>query len=209
MSLSSSIRRRLASMAALAPLYYTSLAARAMSHAPPGYSSTKHTMSRLAAPGTQSSGLMNAGFAGYGVLVQGLGPLLHHEAGGGRRGRMLWGLVALYGLGAVLAAKYPTRSEKQVLPGISQNSAHNIAGGMTLVSIVSLMALSPGALRACPAGRGWWRWFSYAMLGATCILAVPYHLPFCLSKRGLFQRGLFVTTMTWVLTTALRLRRLS
>ena len=209
MRLPRSLRRGLACTTALGPPYYAAIAALATRLAPPGYSSTKHTMSRLAAPGMPSSRLMNAGFAGYGALVQGLGPLLHHEAGGGRRGRMLWGLVAIYSLGAVLAAKYPTRSEKQVLPCISENSAHNIAGGMTLVSIVSLMALSPGAMQACPARRGWWRWFSYAMFGATCILAVPYYLPVCLSKRGLLQRGLFATTMAWVLATALRLRKLS
>lgn len=209
MSLSSSIRRRLASLAVLAPLYYTSVTARAMRHAPPGYSSTQHTMSRLAARGTPSSTLMNAAFAGYGVLVQGLGPLLHHEARGGKRGRVLWGLVAVYGLGAVLAAKYPTRSERQVVPGITENSAHNIAGGMTLGSITLLMALSPRALKERPAWCGWWKWFSYAMFGMTCILTVPYYLRNWLRRRGLFQRGLFVTTMTWVMATSLRLRRLS
>lgn len=209
MSLSSSIRRRLASMALLAPLYYTSVTARAMRHAPPGYSSTQHTMSRLAARGVPSSTLMNAAFAGYGVLVQGLGPLLHHEARGGKRGRGLWGLVAIYGLGAVLAAKYPTRSERKVVPGITENSAHNIAGGMTLASIGLLMALSPRALRQRPAWCGWWRWFSYVMFAATCILTLPYYSRTWLRKRGLFQRGLFATTMTWVATTALRFRRLS
>ncbi len=209
MSLSSSIRRRLASMAVLAPLYYTSVTARAMRKAPPGYSSTQHTMSRLAARGTSSARLMNAAFAGYGVLVQGLGPLLHHEARGGKRGRALWGLVAIYGLGAVLAAKYPTRSERQVLPGITENSAHNIAGGMTLSSIGLLMALSPRALKERPAWCGWWRWFSYTMFAATCILTLPYYSRTWLRKRGLFQRSIFVTTMTWVMTTALRLRKVS
>ena len=203
------MRRGLASMAALAPPYYTALAAAATRLAPHGYSSTKHTMSRLAAQGMPSSRLMNAGFAGYGALVQGLGPLLHREAGGGRRGRALWGLVASYGIGAALAAKYPTRSEKSALPGVSENSAHNIAGGMTLVSITSLMALSPRVLGERPAWRGWWRRFSYAMCGSTCILSLPYYSRAFLNKRGLFQRGLFVTTMAWVLTTALRLRSTS
>ena len=122
---------------------------------------------------------------------------------------MLWGLVAVYGLGAILAAKYPTRSEREVLPGITENSAHNIAGGMTLSSIGLLMALSPRALKERPAWCGWWRWFSYTMFVATCILTLPYYSRSLLRKRGLFQRSLFVTTMTWVMTTALRMRRVS
>ena len=49
----------------------------------------------------------------------------------------------------------------------------------------------------------------YGMFVATCILTLPYYSRTWLSKRGLFQRSIFVTTMTWVMTTALRLRRLS
>ncbi|MCY4583707.1 MAG: hypothetical protein OXE50_13075, partial [Chloroflexi bacterium] len=97
----------------------------------------------------------------------------------------------------------------QVLPGITENSAHNIAGGMTLASIGLLMAVTPRALKERPAWCGWWRWFSYAMFAATCILTLPYYSRTWLRKRGLFQRSIFVTTMTWVMTTALRMRRLS
>ena len=209
MRLPRALRRALASKAALAPLYYAAVATLATLLAPPTYSSTEHTMSQLAAPEMPNRDLMNAGFAGYGVLVQGLGPLLHHEAGGGRRGRMLWGLVALYGLGAMLAAKYPTNSETEVLPGISEDTAHDAAGVMTFASIMSLMAVAPGALRERPAWNGWWSWFSYAMFGATCTLSAPFYSRMWPLKRGLLQRGFFVTTMTWILVTALRLRKLS
>lgn len=204
-----SLRRGLASMAALAPPYFTTLGTLATLLAPRGFSSMSQAVSRLAAPGTPHPRIINAGFVGYGLLVQGLGPLLHREAGGGRRGRILWGLVAAYGLGGFIAAKYPTQSDKQVLPCISEDRAHDIAGTMSFMSIMSLAAVTPGYLDKRPAWRGWWRCFSYGMFAATAALALPFHLGIWPSKRGLLQRGFFATTMAWVLTTALRLRKLS
>lgn len=203
------LRRRLALLAALAPPYYTVIATLSTLLAPRGYSSTEQTMSQLAAPGTPRRWLINAGFAGYGLLVQGLGPLLHREAGGGRRGRMLWALAALYGLGGLIAAKYPTRGRKRVLPGVSEDAAHDIAGTMSFACILGLAALTP---RCLADRRGWprrWRIFSYAMFAATSALALPFHLRIWPRKRGLLQRGFFATTMAWVVATALRLRRLA
>ena len=196
-------------MAALAPPYFTTLGTIATILAPRGYSSTSQAMSRLAAPGTPHPRLINAGFAGYGLLVQGLGPLLHREAGGGRRGRVLWGLVVLYGLGGLVAAKYPTLSDKEVLPGISEDRAHDIAGTMSFASIIALSAVTPHLLGERPAWRGWWCCFSYGMFVVTAALALPFHLRIWPHKRGLLQRGFFATTMAWVLATALRLRKLS
>ena len=128
---------------------------------------------------------------------------------GGRRGRVLWGLVALYGLGGLIAAKYPTLSDKEVLPGISEDRAHDIAGTMSFASIIALSAVTPHLLGERPAWRGWWCCFSYGMFVATTALALPFHLRIWPHKRGLLQRGFFATTMAWVLATALRLRKLS
>ncbi len=203
------LRRRLALLAALAPPYYTAIATLATLLAPREYSSIKQTMSQLAAPGIPRPWIINAGFAGYGLLVQGLGPLLHREAGGGKRGRMLWALSALYGLGGLVAAKYPTRGDKRALPGVSQDAAHDIAGTTSFACILALAALTP---RCLADRRGWprrWRLFSYATFAATSALALPFHLRIWPGKRGLLQRGFFATTMAWVLATALRLRRLA
>ena len=79
----------------------------------------------------------------------------------------------------------------------------------TIAGCMALMALAPGALRERLAWRGWWSWFSYAMFGATCTLSAPFYSRMWPHKRGLLQRGFFATTMTWVLVTALRLRKLS
>lgn len=203
------LRRRLALLAALAPPYYTAVATLATLFGPRGYSSTTQTMSQLAAPGTPRPWLINAGFAGYGLLVQGMGPLLHREAGGGRRGRMLWALSALYGLGGLVAAKYPTRGSKRALPGMSEDAAHDLAGTTSFLCILALSALTP---RCLADRRGWprrWRCFSYAVFAATAALALPFHLRIWPRKRGLLQRGFFATTMAWVVATALRLRRLA
>ena len=112
MRLSRAAARRLGLTAALAPFYYVVVGAVATLLGPKGYSSTAQTMSELAEPGAPRPHFISAAFMGYATLVQGLGPLLHREAGGGWRGRTLWGLVGVYGLGGFLAGVFREGSER-------------------------------------------------------------------------------------------------
>ncbi len=197
---------RLALLAALAPPYYLAVSAIATLLAPKEYRSSLHTMSQLAAPGVPHPRIINAGFIGYSALVQGLGPLLSREAGGGWRGRFLWGLVGAYGLGGILAGIFRAGSFRKVAPGVNENTAHRGASGLAFAAILGLMLLSPFALR--PRSK-WDRWgaFSRAMFAATCAFALPFHARSLRPRRGLLQRGVFATTMAWVFATSLKLRR--
>ena len=192
-------------MAALGPPYYATMGTIATLFGPRGYSTSKQTMSQLAAPTAPRPEIINAGFLGYAFLVQGLGPLLHREAGGGRRGRMLWGLIALYGIGGAMAGMFPTEGRKHVLPGLTEDRAHHYGGVLSYAAILSLLVITPCFLSKRSDWRSW-RWFSAGAVGATIGLAAPYQMRIWTKRRGLLQRGFFASTMAWILVTALRLR---
>ncbi len=205
MRLSRAAARRLGLTAALAPFYYVVVGAVATLLGPKGYSSTAQTMSELAEPGAPRPHFISAAFMGYATLVQGLGPLLHREAGGGWRGRTLWGLVGVYGLGGFLAGVFREGSEEEVLPGVDEDAVHGVAGRCSFAAILTLSVLTPLFFRKKPGWAGWRR-FSYAMFAATSAFAFPFQADAWKGKRGLLQRGFFATTMAWVLATALKLR---
>ena len=205
MKLSRSARRRLGLLAALAPAYYVTVSALATLLAGRRYSSVRQTMSEMASPGARHPRVISAGFIGYGLLVQGLGPLLHRAAGGGWRGALLWALVGVYGAGGLVAGLFHVDSARRVAPRVDEHAVHGIAGRAGFSAVLALTLLAPALVRDRRGLRGW-RAFSWAMFTATCALALPFESPLR-RFRGVYQRGFFLTTMAWVFATALRLRR--
>ncbi len=196
---------RLALLAALAPPYFIVTCVIATLFAPKGYRSASRTVSDLAGPDAPHPEIINAAFMGYAALVQGLGPRLHRAAGGGRRGRLLWGLVGAYGLGGLFAGAYRTGSRRKIVLSVDEHTLHGASGRVAFGAVLSLSLFAPFVLR----GREWARWrvFSWLMFAATCALAVPYQAAVLRSRRGILQRGFFATTMAWVFATALTLAR--
>ncbi len=192
-------------LAALAPPYFLVASAIATLLGPKGYRSASQTVSELAGPDAPHPGIISAGFVGYAALVQGLGPRLHREAGGGARGGLLWGLVGAYGLGGFLAGVFRTGSNRVVVGGVDENAVHGAGGHIAFGAISSLLGLAPFVLRGGRWGR--WRVFSWLMFGATCALGLLFGWPAQRRRRGIFQRGFFATTLAWVLATALKLSR--
>lgn len=197
--------RLLMLLAALAPPYYVVMGVIA-TLTQPGYSSVSQTMSQLGATTAAQPWIISSAFIGYAVLVQALGPLLQREVGYGKQGRFLWLLVLVYGAGGALAAFFPVGGNGIVLYQIDQDMAHSIGARLSFAGILSLCVITPVLLRN---RKDWqqWRLFSYAVFVATLLLVVPFELDAWEGKRGVLQRGFFVTTMAWVLVTALTFRR--
>lgn len=192
---------------ALAPPVFV-VSAAAATLATPGYSSVDTALSALARPGAPAGWLIGVGFAGYGVLVQAIGPLLYALAGRGWLGRAVWGFVVAYGAGGVLAAVFRTAHADPVLWGISEGAVHGAVARVSFAGILLLMIVVPWALRRDPSWRAWRR-FSLAIAAVSVALLVPFELDAWPEGRGLVQRGFFLSTMAWVEVTSLRLFRLA
>ena len=199
--------RVMALSGALAPPVFVASAAVA-TLATPGYSSVGTTLSGLAGPDATYGWLIGAGFAGYGMLVQPIGPLLYALAGRGWLGRAIWGLVVVYGTGGFLAAVFRDAHSRPVLWGVSENAAHDVVARVSFAGILLLTLVVPWALRREPSWRAWRR-FSLAIAVLSATLIVPFQLDAWPEGRGLVQRGFFLTTMAWVEVTSLRLFRLA
>ena len=204
---SGAMARVMALSGALAPPVFVASAAAA-TLATPGYSSVDTALSALAGPGAPYPWLIGAGFAGYGMLVQAIGPLLYALAGRGWLGKAIWGLVVAYGMGGVLAAVFRTAHSGPVLWGVSEGSVHSAVARVSFAGILLLMLVVPWALRREPSWRAWRR-FSLAMAVLSAALLVPFELDAWPEGRGLVQRGFFLSTMAWVEVTSLRLFRLA
>jgi hypothetical membrane protein len=191
--------------AASAPLFFVASATVA-TLLTPGYSSVRDTFSLLAGPGAPHPWVIAAGFAGYGLLVQPLGPLLHWLVGRGPRGAVLWALVAVYGAGGVLAAVFRDGHEGPVLWGVAEDLAHGAVARMGFAAIITLTLVVPAMVRS-RAGWARWRRFSLLMGGLSLALVVPFQADAWPEGLGVLQRGFFATTLAWVLVTSLRLRR--
>ena len=192
---------------ALAPPVFVVSAAVA-TLATPGYNSVDTALSALAGPGAPYGWIIGAGFAGYAVLVQPIGPLLHALAGPGWLGRAIWGFVVAYGAGGFLAAFFRTAHPGAVLWGVSEGAVHGAVARVSFAGILLLMVVVPWALRREPSWRTWRR-FSLTMAVLSVALLVPFELDAWPEGRGLVQRGFFLSTMAWVEVTSLRLFRLA
>ena len=201
------VARVMALGGALAPPVFVA-SAIAATLATPGYSSVDTALSALAAPGAPAGWLIGVGFAGYGMLVQAIGPLLYALVGRRRLGRAVWGFVMAYGAGAVLAAVFRTAHAGPVLWGVSEGAVHGAVARVSFAGILALMLIVPWALRRDPSWRTWRR-FSLAIAVASVALLVPFELDAWPDGRGLVQRGFFLSTMAWVEVTSLRLFRLA
>ena len=188
------------------PLFVASAAAATLATA--GYDSVATTLSALAGPGAPHGWIIGAGFAGYAMLVQPIGPLLHALAGRGWLGRAVWALVAVYGAGALAAAVFRDGHPGPVLWGVGEDTVHGIVARVSFAGILLLMLVVPWALREEPSWRAWRR-FSLGMALLSVALIVPFSLDAWPEGRGLLQRGFFLSTMAWVEVTSLRLFRLA
>ena len=192
---------------ALAPPVFV-LSAVIATLATPGYSSVGATFSELAGPGAPPwSWVISAGFVGYGLLVQPLGPLLHAVTGRGWLARALWGLVVVYGAGGVLAGVFRDAHRDRVLWGVLEDTVHDVAARAAFASILLLTFVVPWALRGQPSWRAWRR-FSLVVGVLSAMLVLAFQLEAWPEGRGLLQRSFFLTTMAWVGATALWLYRL-
>jgi hypothetical membrane protein len=199
-------RRRLATTAAVAPPYFIVMATLATLLGPSGYDSGSQTLSELGSSGMPRAWLINLAFGGYAVMVQGLGPLLHRQTGGGWRGRTVWALVCVYGAGGLLAALIPhDHNGSEIASVMSQHAIHGVVARMGFSAIIALSIVVPALIRAETEWRRW-RWFSYVVFTSTAVLGWLFQIDAWEGNRGLLQRGFFLTTMAWVFGTALKLR---
>ena len=192
---------------ALAPPVFVASAVVA-SLATPGYNSIDTALSALAGPGAPYAWIIGMGFAGYGTLVQPIGPLLYALAGRGWLGKAIWGFVVAYGTGAILAAVFRTADSGPVLWGVSAGAVHGSVARVSFAAILLLMLVVPWALRREPSWEAWRR-FSAAIAALSVALLVPFELDAWPDGQGLLQRGFFLSTMAWVEVTSLRLFRLA
>ena len=70
---------------------------------------------------------------------------------------MLWGLIALYGIGGAMAGMFPTEGRKHVLPGLTEDRAHHYGGVLSYAAILSLLVITPCFLSKRSDWRSW-RW---------------------------------------------------
>jgi hypothetical membrane protein len=116
----------------IAVAYITAVIVLAHFFAPPGYDWTRHTISQLAAQGHENKWLMQAGFIGFGLLLN-LGILQMR----GSAGRPLYALVplALYGLAILLSGIFCAGPiDPAILHSLREAHIHSVlatAGGVT------------------------------------------------------------------------------
>ena len=186
----------------LAPPFYIITSMIATLQGPRGFKSMEHPISQLGAPESPRPWIIKFAFIGYALLVQGLGPLLHREAGGGLKGGVLWSLTLIYGFSGFLSAIFSKDVKDRKFWGMTHDLAHSVVGRVCFGGIMGLSLITPFFFRS----RKWdeWKEFSWLMFLLSGVMAIFYQMNPWKRHQGLLQRGFFATTMLWVFVISLK-----
>ena len=106
-------------------------------------------------------------------------------------------LTILYGLSSILAAIFKTASTKEIFFGITESSMHDFFALLVLIGIVFSMLLTTFYLIKINHEKAF-SVFSIIMLCMTIIFAVIFEINSYPEIRGLIQRVVFISTLSWV-----------
>lgn len=175
-------------------LYFVTIIVIAHFFAPPEYQWTQNTISDLAAQGVTHQWIMQAGFIGFGLLLN-LGFVQKFRA----IKKVFYGdvLVMLYGLAVLLSGVFSTAP---FLPGVSYSVLESRLHSMFAEVAGILFSLGIFAsLLAAPTARG--KWFHALFF----LLVIGASLSFGLSEngliplgKGLVQRTLYLVSFVWL-----------
>ena len=161
---------------------------------PPGYRWTRNTISKLAAQGHEHKWIMQAGFIGFGLLLN-IGIILAFAAA--KKVCYPDILIMVYGLAVLVSGFFCTAPiDKSLAYSASEAKLHSVFASAAGVSF-SLGILGHLVLSAQPRGR----WFHLVFLALT----LGSLMLFGLSENGLvgigqgvIQRVLYTTSFIWL-----------
>ena len=163
----------------------------------PEYNQMKQTVSILASDLIKYPFIVITGIIVYGVGVLPLGWLLYKTFFQSKFMFLVVFLTILYGLSSILAAIFKTASTKEIFFGITESSMHDFFALLVLIGIVFSILLTTFYLIKINHEKAF-SVFSIIMLCMTIIFAVIFEINSYPEIRGLIQRVVFISTLSWV-----------
>lgn len=177
-------------------------------HQTPGYSHINDTISKLSGQGSQTPGLMTAGFISYGVLVMGFSYALYMRLKHGIKAHIAWLAMMLYGICMILAGIFQDIPGGKDVPLNPEGAVHNAAIITSCLSFLLGMWMFAGSVYKRPAWFGF-TWFtivaSFIGLALSIIFAVQSYVP----ASGLIQRLFYAVIIVWIEIVSIWLFRLT
>jgi hypothetical membrane protein len=177
-------------------------------HFTPGYNHITDTISKLSGQGSQSSGLMTAGFISYGVLVIGFSYALYLRLRHGFKAHIALFTLTLYGICMILAGIYQDSPGGSNAPLNPEGFIHNAAIITSCISILIGMWMFAGSVYKKPSWFGF-TWFTIAASFLGLVLSIIFAVQSYVPASGLLQRFFYVVLLIWIETVSIWLFRLS
>ena len=180
--------------AAFSVAYFVAVILLAHFSAPPGYRWTHNTISELASQGHKNRGSMQAGFIGFGLLLN-AGFILKFAAAG----KIIYPdiLIMIYGLAILLSGFFCTAPIDESIPySPSEARWHSIfasvAGFGFSLGVLWYLGLS------AQAGERWFHLvFLVLTLGSSLLFGLAENRSIGIAK-GVIQRVLYTTSFIWL-----------
>ena len=148
-----------------------------------------------------NAALMTAGFLGYALMIQALGPLLFINAHSKHLGIVIWVLVFIYGVSGIFASVYKDASTEGTVWALSEGSMHDLASRIGFFAILIVVILSIKAMNK-NINTNTWKLFSATIVILTIGFAMSFGFHLLPNHMGLMQRGFFITIMLWIFVTS-------
>lgn len=178
----------------LSIVYFICVILVAQFAAPSTYQWTVHSVSELASQGLPTQWIMQAGFIGFGLLIN-LAFVLKFR----RAGHLVWPdlLIMLYGASILLAGIFSTAPYLQGLPFSEPESRlHSLFA--TLAGVAFSIAI---LIYTIQAGRqGWWLHaiFLVLVMGLSAAFGMAENGQIAIG-RGIVQRSMYLVSFAWLI----------
>ena len=192
--------KHIAVLSLIAPIYFIGVSTYA-SIITPDYSVISQAYSVLARHDMPNSTLMTAGFLGYALMIQALGPLLFINSRSKNWGIVIWVLVFIYGVSGIFASAYKDASSEATIWTLSEGLMHDLTSRIGFFAILIAVIISIKTMNK-NINTNVWKLFSTTIVILTIGFAVSFGFHLLPNHRGLMQRGFFITIMLWILVTA-------
>tara|TARA_B100001750_G_scaffold218383_1_gene204484 strand:+ start:3439 stop:4071 length:633 start_codon:yes stop_codon:yes gene_type:complete len=163
----------------------------------PDYNQIEHTVSILASDLIKYPFIVITGIIVYGLGVLPLGWMLYKTFFQSKIMLLVAFSTILYGLSSILAAIFKTASTKEIFNGITESSMHDFFALLVLIGITFSMLLTGAYLIKINYAKTF-STFSIIMVCITIIFAVIFDINSYPEIRGLIQRVVFISTLSWV-----------
>lgn len=181
-------------MIPIAILYFTAVIILAHFFTPPEYNWMRNTVSDLSAQGVKNQWIMQAGFIGFGILLN-LGFIQKWSAAG----KLTYSdmLIMLYGASVLLSGIFSTSPYLENVPySIQQSNLHSLFAQVAGISFS--IAIFMRLVTAPPHAEKWLHLVFFILVIGTSLLFGLSENGILPIARGIIQRSLYLVSFLWL-----------